>query len=234
MFTSRLAKVGAWWLVSVACAACDVPDLPGEEVGTYQITGALLENECGEAAVPALARVTFPAELRNDRGQALWRRPDAPLATGRISRDGHYLFELEVRHPVTAETSLGPVECTLRQRDRLDVSLRDPADGADGGVESDAGPASDGVDAGNDEGDAGPASDGVDAGNDEGQDAARSDAGAAERGSRARRLVGTHDVEMAADDALACEPLKVASGGPFLALPCRVRYSLTGEPRERF
>ena len=100
----------------LACLTGGEP--PGEYYGTYEITGVLLENQCG-AGVPALNPFSFKVELRTDGSAALWRRPQAPLTYG-IVRDGVWEIDTSATLPVyEADPIAGTPGCALTQTESI-------------------------------------------------------------------------------------------------------------------
>lgn len=199
-------------LVLAVAGAC-TPEYPGEPVGSFHVVGALVDNTCGASAVPAFDPIVFDVEVRADRGQGFWRRPMLPVVSGTYGSDGTFRFS------TVAQTKLlDPIEelglpgCYVTQTEVVSGRVR-PED-LDGGAQADAGDASTPADGGAT----------VDAGaNDD------SDAGA---GSMA--LEGDNTVELAPIAGSACSAATSAEGGPFLALPCSLHYSLSGTLRAPF
>jgi len=193
-------------------SAC-TPAYPGEGDGTFDVVGALEENTCGETALPAVDPMIFMVELRSDgTGQAFWRRPSSPVVAG-TNLDGSYRFRFTTGIPVYAgDEALGTPGCALIQEESVWVAIDAPA-------ASDAGP-----------GDAAADDSAVDAGEnaDAGSDASDLDAGASASFS------GTDDIQLTVAPGYDCSALVGSAGGPFLALPCGVSYSLSGSPRSPF
>lgn len=215
-----------------ACAGC-VQEVPGEPVGAYDLVAALVENQCGQEALPVLAEVRFPVELREDDGRAVWRRKGAPLYYGVIGATGEYTFvsEIAVEVPLGGATSPEPPDwndvftedpdsaagastCILVRREEIKVT---PRIATDGGIS---------------DGSVGDPADGatVDAGDAGTSDAGTSDAGTSD--AEAPDLEGTHRIEVLPIGTAACAPLLRIEGGPFEALPCTARYRITGSSRD--
>jgi hypothetical protein len=186
-------------LVLGACVA--VPP-PGDLVGTYAVTGTLLENSCGEQALPAVDPMTFRVELREDPelGRGYWLVAP-PARAGTINDSGAFSFEIE-RSYVLSETRPPEIEITADPElaidpEQIDRQRQLPGDCVLFVNEAVAG------------------------------NVAR-DSGASPTPEESE-LSGTTDVEVRTDRAPACDGLLVAGGGPWESLPCRVRYSLSGE-----
>ncbi len=133
---------------SRGCALCPVVfililqsctlELPGESVGTFQVTGTLTENACGPAAVPALNTIEFPVDIRNRKGEAIWRRPQAPLASGTTDGKGNYHFDFSTS--VVVSWGVPQIQCHLDQKETISVHIEGPeTTAADAGTESDGG-----------------------------------------------------------------------------------------------
>ena len=81
---------GAYLLILMGCllgvplSGCPV-DPEGDVVGTYSVSGSLVENSCGSTAFAAQDPIDFVVELRaEDHGPAYWqsraRLPGRPCA----------------------------------------------------------------------------------------------------------------------------------------------------------
>lgn len=188
-----MRSVGRAILLAIVALGC-APQYPGEPVGSFEVVGRLEENACG-AAIQALDPVTFRVELREEQGQAFWRRPDFPVVSG-TALDGTYRFRSQARIVVIAadpDPDFGHPGCTVTQSEVVEVILEP--------VDSDAG-------------------------------APTADAGEPEEPSM--HLEGTHTIDIAPDVGSSCAPATAALGGPFLALPCSVDYTLEGTPSAPF
>ncbi len=183
----------------------------GEVVGTYNVSGSLLENSCGSTAFAAVDPLSFVVELRADpTGPAFWRRPNAPIVNGSHTGDD-YRFRTEV--PVTLygpDETTGAPGCVLAQVETIEFNAL--ATVADAGV-----------------GDAGLADAEI-------TDAEIADAGtqgASDGGvvSPSDSFRGTSVIELTPVAGADCARAHSINGGPFLALPCRVRYDLSGAAR---
>lgn len=87
----RATRIGLALGLATA-AACAEP--PGEPVGTFQVTYALEQNQCGQGAVYTLDGSVFSVELREDGGQGWWRPADGQPVVGTYE-DGAFRFTVE-------------------------------------------------------------------------------------------------------------------------------------------
>lgn len=205
-------------MLLVALAAC-APQYPGEPVGSFHVVGALVENTCGPAAVPAFDPLVFDVEVRADRGQGFWRRPMLPVVSGTYGRDGAFRFssatQTKILDPIE---ELGLPGCFVTQTEVVSGRVRpeDPDAGAlgDGGDDARMADAGQTIDAGSDGG-------------------AHADADA-DAGPGTMALEGDNTVELVPIAGSVCGPATSAEGGPFLALPCSIHYTLTGTARAPF
>jgi hypothetical protein len=189
---------------ALAVCGCEPPVYPGDSLGTFDVVGALEENTCGSAAVPALDPLTFSVELRRQGALAYWRMTKQPLTTGVVMSSGALRFRTETWIPVLAdEPALGYPGCALVQTEEVEVTV----DGVE--TETDAGAGTDG---------------GVVAGD----ASVRATDGGVVEDVEPRTLAGDNVITFAPDPASDCTPLLASLGGPWLALPCAVRYELTG------
>jgi hypothetical protein len=183
-------------LLGLPLSGCPPVDPSGEVVGTYDVTGSLVENSCGSAAFAAQDPIEFVVELRAEgHGPAYWRRPTTGIVSGSHTGDV-YRFRTEV--PVTLygpDAEAGTAGCILAQVETIQVAATST-------------PLVDG---------------GVAGGNDLGVPDAGVAAADVFRGESVIELVPT-----AGSDCLRAVAL---AGGPFLTLPCRVEYDLSGAGR---
>ena len=207
-------------LGSIAGLPACVPAYPGEPVGRYEVVGALVENECGATAVPAVDPFELLVELRREAsGQAYWRRADRGVVTGTVMTraDGdRYRFRTSSAIPLPDATPPErPVtqSCVIEQRDTVEVTLR-VSHQSDAAV-----PGNDGAAADAEVTDGGANDAGV-------PDSGTTDAGP----GGATPLTGTHVIEFAPVAGTDCSLALATSGGPWRRLPCTVEYELAGAP----
>ena len=184
-------------------AAC-TPQYPGEAVGSFDVTGRLEVNECGASAVPARDPLSFAVEVRERGPEAFWRRSGLPVVSGTVRDDGNYRFRTVALIPVFAadpDPDFGHAGCNLVQTEIVDVVLSNAPPDADAGAETDAGPGMDAPDAG------------------------------AQEPEPDLQLAGTSTIDLAPEPGSDCTPLMAVAGGPFVALPCGIDYTLEGAPR---
>lgn len=116
----------AWMLVPLllGLAACRPPKLSGESVGQYSVTGALMENTCGEG-YPTPDTLGFYVELRHESGVVgYWKLADAPIVTGTVEREGAFRF-VERREVVAipADPMTGAPGCSLGHEETVEGTL---------------------------------------------------------------------------------------------------------------
>lgn len=112
-------------LVVLAASACQ--PLPGDVVGTFQVSMKLVENTCGAGAVHSLDGKRYAVELRKEDDEAYWRIPGQTPLGGKYEAPN---FTFEYSSIVAKETNdAGTKSCSLVQtellRGRIDT---DPAD----------------------------------------------------------------------------------------------------------
>ena len=172
---------------------------PGEPIGTFTAVGFMVEQSCG-AAVPAPDPLALDFELRSEsNGRAYWRRLGGAMFAG-IEKDGEFTFQVSQSWMVVEPDRFrGFVGCSVTQRDIFTFVVETL------GVETDI--------------DAGVADGGVD-------EESEADAGVE---PVLLTLSGSQITEIVPLTGSDCTPAVAALGGPFLALPCRVEYVLSGE-----
>ncbi|MBW1755183.1 MAG: hypothetical protein JRJ80_03330 [Deltaproteobacteria bacterium] len=195
------------WLVLGCWGQTEEP--PGEPVGTFKAVGFMVEQSCG-AAVPAPDPLDLDFELRSEsNGRAYWRKLGGAMFAG-LEKDGEFTFQVSQSWMVLQPDRFrGYVGCSVTQRDVFTfvVETVEPSTEADGGV------ADGGVE------DGGVADGGVD-------EESGADAGIE---PTVLTLSGSQTTEIVPLTGSDCTPAVAALGGPFLSLPCRVEYVLSGE-----
>jgi hypothetical protein len=204
-------RMRVWSIVSsvLALSACKMPELPGELVGKYAITGTLEENTCGQA-LPVDSVLRYQAELRQDQLRAYWVMGGPPANEGRRLRDGGYEFTLQQTYPVRQD-QMEPVDPVLAEMDPLALYGYDPLGDP---AEPDGDPCTLIIDE----------SLRLEVFED---DEPRVDGGAREDAEGG--LTGENVIAMRAAAGSQCSRVLVAAGGPFEQLPCAARYTLEGE-----
>lgn len=191
-------------LLTVGSAACNPVELPGELVGSYDITGQLVENSCGTGAFPAKNPLEFRVQVRREGDElAQWILDEPPGSYGSLDETGGFLFERQTRysaipaHEVHASTyepsdfwsgtaALPPeahVGCVLLITERVQGNLTYMTTNA------------------------------------------VSDSGVPEPTS----LAGLNTIELTPAAGSDCRATLIENGGPFPAFPCHVQYDLEGQ-----
>jgi hypothetical protein len=206
--TSLAVLTFALWL-----CGCPQSNAPGKLVGSYHISGALTDNTCGSAALPAADHLSFDVDVREAKGAGYWVRSSPPPQGGQLDAAGNFTFELQntyrlggmTKEPVEALIDMDPEKlanpqvydhldqaqpppCQLTVTERIKGTLlRDLRQLADGGT--------------------GPSSDAIGADD----------------------LVADNEITIRPAAGSDCKMVLAAQGGPFDALPCRAHYDLTGQ-----
>ena len=192
-----------WILLSlmVLTSACwgEDEEPPGELVGSFQALGLMVEQSCG-AAVPAPDPLDLKFDLRSEsNGRAYWRLWGGAMFAG-LEKNDTYTFQTSQSWMVIEPDRFrGYVGCSVTQRDVFTFEVSVPE------VEP-----------------------GLDAGV---EDDAGVDAGGDDEGWIDPTLVlitGSQTTEIVPLSGADCTPAVAALGGPFLSLPCRVEYVLSG------
>jgi hypothetical protein len=191
-------------------AGCEVPERPGELVGRYDVTGALVRNECGASALPINDPLSFEVEIRDDQGTGIWYLAEPPSISGALGADGAFHFT----HNQRAEVEAPGTRTVTDPDDPNDFLAPEPdievnvAGCQMGIVES-----IDGALFRDSRGDGGIGAPGaVESGD----------------GEVFADLTATNMIEVSVMPGSDCKKSLAANGGPFLALPCVAEYQLTG------
>jgi hypothetical protein len=195
---------------------------PGQAIGMFSAVGFMVEQSCG-AAIPAPDPLDLDFELRSEfNGRAYWRRLGGSMFAG-VEKEGEYVFQVSQSYIVVEPDRFrGYVGCSVTQRDVFKFVVEE----LELGTEADGGAEDGGVEDGGVE-DAGTEDAGV-------EDAGVEDAGTDEEADAGIEptlftLTGSQTTEIEPLAGSDCTPAVAALGGPFLSLPCRVEYVLTGE-----
>jgi hypothetical protein len=177
---------------------------PGEPVGTFNAVGFMVEQSCG-AAIPAPDPLDLDFELRSEsNGRAYWRKLGGAMFAG-VEKDRQFTFQVSQSWMVVQPDRFrGYVGCSVTQRDVFTFVV----DTVEIGTEADGGVEDGGV---------------QDGGVDEEPEAD------ADVEPVLLTLSGSQTTEIVPLSGSDCTPAVAASGGPFLSLPCRVEYVLSGE-----
>ncbi|MBW1830133.1 MAG: hypothetical protein JRJ10_00305 [Deltaproteobacteria bacterium] len=177
---------------------------PGQPIGTFNAVGFMVEQSCG-AAIPAPDPLDLDFELRSEfNGRAYWRRLGGSMFAG-VERDGEYTFQVSQSWMVIEPDRFrGFVGCSVTQRDIFTFLVET----VEVDIETDGGVADGGV-----------------------EDGGVADGGAEDAGPAPilLTLTGSQTTEITPLTGSDCTPAVAALGGPFLSLPCRVEYVLSGE-----
>jgi hypothetical protein len=204
----RLYGAGLVCVVAGA-SACLQGSSPGTLVGKYAVRGVLVENTCGQSALPAVNPLTFVVELREDQGVGYWVPDKAPRNTGSLSQDGSFRFTVGQTQvisqgaPGQATQNLQPSDflaspdtnfdlkqttCAVTTTQTIVGSLQ-RKQAADGGIVISAAP------------DGGALGD----------------------------LIAESTIAVAPSAGSDCNSALAALGGNYVALPCQARYELQGQ-----
>jgi len=200
-------------LVGALALGCQ-NDLPGDVVGTFKISVALRQNDCGPSAVYTNDGRKYVVELREGpdlaKQRGYWHVPKTHPLPGALSGDTfRFAYDALV---ASTPGDAGPGACALTQGEVLEGRF----------VRADAGSA----DAGEAAGDAEP----DDAGDEVG-DAERDDSGTGSTDAAlGHDLEATHTLTITPASGTSCASA-IAPTGPFAKLPCTIVYDLTGTAR---
>ena len=105
-----LAAIGCQKSISVAT---------GELVGVYSISGALIDNSCGQTALPTENPLDFEVAIRLDDSVGYWQIDKQPAQPGELEDDGSFRFKHE-------ETKLVSRMRSVRDLEPQDFNSQDP------------------------------------------------------------------------------------------------------------
>ena len=107
--------------VLVAFTACNEASPTGTLVGFYAIQGVLIENTCGQTALPAATPLKFDVQIREDNGVGYWMRSKQGQSTGSLDSHGEFSFSTSQTKLVSMQaansTQLQPSNFTTLQPD---------------------------------------------------------------------------------------------------------------------
>jgi hypothetical protein len=204
-------------------SACMKDEPPGDLIGAYHVDGALTENTCGTDALPAADTLNFDVEIRkDDQGRGLWLLETPPAHTGALHDDGSFQFALESSYDVPTTTT--SATDAMFERDPDPEQLADPE-----AIDRAEMQAAQSCRLLIDESISGTM---LRVSDEDG--AEKSSAKAGERGGDSGAddpgsdLIGENEISIRVGAGSGCNRVLSAQGGPFLALPCRAHYDLTG------
>jgi hypothetical protein len=122
----RVSKLALLPAAVLSGAACQMPEPPGELVGNYAITASLLDNTCGQDALPLAESLAYRAQLRRDGATAFWLIGAPPANQGVMNGRGEIRFEREERFTVSDDAQ--PVDPVLAELDPIALYGYDPFD----------------------------------------------------------------------------------------------------------
>jgi hypothetical protein len=185
--------------------ACSAGSPAGTLVGQYNVTGVLVENTCGQTALPTANPLSFAVEIREANGVGYWVPAKSSQNMGSVREDGTFSFTLSqssVVNQTSAGDNLQPSDFVGAQPDfdlqkrSCVVTTQQSVTGtlhrrvaADGGVAY----------------------------------AALSDGGSDDD------LTGENTIMVTPAPGSDCTTALAALGGAWLALPCDARYELSGK-----
>jgi hypothetical protein len=202
-------------VVLLGLCACNQGTKPGSLVGSYAVHGVLVENTCGQSALPTANPLDFVVELRSDTGIAYWLPTKAASTSGTLNDSGGFRFtmsETQVVQGSPAPRQEEPSDFLSTEPD-FDLKQRQARPCALTRKQTVSGKVMRRIEDGvvNET----PASGDRDAAVED-SDTAGSD------------LSAEHMIEVAPATGSECSAALAALGGAFLALPCQARYVLTG------
>jgi hypothetical protein len=181
-------------------------------VGSYSVHGVLVENSCGQNALPTSGALDFKVEIRQDTGVAYWMPVKATQSSGTLSTSGDFRFTMSETQVVSngmrqlepsdfANASANP-DFDLKQSRACALTRKQTVKGnlgrriEDGVVTQTAASMRS---------------------SDAGDDIASDD-----------DLDAEHLIEIAPTSGSDCNVALAALGGTYLTLPCEARYLLSG------
>jgi hypothetical protein len=194
--------------IGVLLVACNESAPTGTLVGFYGVQGVLVENSCGQSALPAVSPLKFDVQIREDGGVGYWSQTKQAQSTGSLNSRGEFRFSTSLTKVVSSgqpgQTQLQPSNFTSLQPD-FDLQQRSCAltvretitgsvqrrNAADGGAIVEVSAADAAVGGSND-------------------------------------LEAEHLIEVTPSAGSDCNLVLAAFGGNYLALPCGARYVLHG------
>lgn len=95
-------------------------------MGSYQVEGRLLENECGQTGEHFRSSFSFQVELRHDGDMGYWVSGSHRPVPGKLDRtDGRFDFQLEQQLMPDAPGMTNETSCVLLQQERIQGTLED-------------------------------------------------------------------------------------------------------------
>lgn len=223
MHRQRNRRLPIWIATCVALlgsGACDQGTKPGSLVGSYAVHGVLIENSCGQTALPTSNPLDFVVEIRTISSVAYWMPGKAAQNSGTLNDSGNFQFTMSETQVVQTAASTGQLEpsdflsaepdfdlqkkqaraCALTRKQTVKGKLARRIE--DGGVSET------------------PSASQRDAAT-----ALEADATAVDSNDD---LSAEHVIEVTPTSGSDCNGALAALGGVFLTLPCEARYVLSG------
>ncbi len=118
-------------LVTLGCSGGKNPKIPGNELGTYHVTGHLDASTCGPGAMGSTDLWEFDVKLSRDGHDLYWLN-GKDVVPGRIAADD-VSFAFDSRSVVQAEAAgKGKPGCTIVRTDTASGSLQGQAEDVTG------------------------------------------------------------------------------------------------------
>ena len=215
MHRERLPSWSACCVVVFGLCACNQGSKPGSLVGSYAIHGVLVENTCGQSALPTANPLDFVVELRTDSGVAYWMPDKAAMASGTLNDSGNFRFSMSDTQVVQGAPGMRleqPSDYLSAEPD-FDLKRQQARGCALTRKQTVSGKVARRIE------------DGV---VNETPSSNDRDAAIEESSSADGDLSAEHLIEVTPASGSDCEAALAALGGAFLALPCEARYSLNG------
>ena len=205
------AKSGQTWVTLlglVVCCACNQGTKPGSLVGSYAVHGVLVENSCGQNALPTSNPLDFVVEIRTDSGVAYWMPNKAMSNTGTLNDSGTFRFAMSDTKVVDSSKTMRQEEPSDFLSAKPDFDLQKQQDRACALTRKQtvSGKLARRIE------------DGMVYTTGSDKDASVDD----------DDLSAEHVIEIAPTSGSECNSVLAALGGAFLALPCEARYLLSG------
>lgn len=194
-----------------ASSACSQGTKPGTLVGSYAVHGVLVENTCGQSALPTSNPLDFVVEIRTDSGVAYWIPNKATQNTGTLNSTGAFRFTM-------SDTALVEGSAGMRQLEPNDFLSAKPDFDLNGEARACALTRKQTV--------SGKLARRL-------KDGMVNETGAVDQDAASDTefpddLSAEHVIEVTPSSGSDCTAALAALGGTFLALPCSARYVLSG------
>jgi len=111
-------------MLALGCSGGKDPKIPGNELGTYHVTGHLGASSCGPGALGSSDLWEFDVKLSRDGHDLYWLN-GKDVVPGRIAADG-VSFAFDSRSVVQAEVAgKGKPGCTIVRTDKASGALHE-------------------------------------------------------------------------------------------------------------